>query len=62
MQTSNFLNLNVPKLAASNHTAGTVLTNRDLEIVRAEMAKGQFQLSGRDKMISWMVLMILLLA
>ena len=41
---------------------GTVLTNRDLEIVRAEMAKGQFALSGRDKLFSWMVLMILLLA
>ena len=36
------------------------LTNKELEIVRAEMAKGQFALSGRDKFIAWMVLMVLL--
>ena len=49
-------------MTTQSNLSGAALTNRDLEIVRAEMAKGQFELSGRDKLISWGVLMILLLA
>ena len=43
-------------------SGGIELSNKDLEIVRAEMAKGQYTLSGKDKCISYTVLMVLLLA
>ena len=38
------------------------MTNKELEIVRAEMAKNEFEFGGKEKFISWMVLMTLLLA
>lgn len=38
------------------------MSKRDLEYVRAEMAKTTFTLTGKEKCISWTVLMILLLA
>ena len=41
---------------------GDYLSNKELEIVRAEMAKSQFTRSKKDKCVSWTVLMVLLLA
>ena len=38
------------------------MTKKDLEIVRAEMAKDEFTLKGKEKLISWTVLIVLLLA
>ena len=38
------------------------MSKRDLEIVRAEMAKTTFKLTGKEKVVSWTVLIILLLA
>ena len=38
------------------------MTNKELEIVRAEMAKDEFKLSRSEKIISWVVLLTLLLA
>ena len=38
------------------------LTNKELEIVRAEMAKTEFTLTGKQKLYSWIVLLTLLLA
>jgi len=38
------------------------MSKRDLEYVRAEMAKTTFTLVGKEKCVSWTVLMILLLA
>ena len=38
------------------------LSRKDLEIVRAEMAKNEFTFSKKDKIVSWTVLITLLLA
>ena len=43
------------------HSNNSAITNKELEIVRAEMAKEQFTLSGKEKCMSWVVLICLLL-
>ena len=44
------------------YSESSALTKKDLEIVRAEMAKDEFTLKGKEKVISWTVLIVLLLA
>ena len=53
---------NIKKSGEEFNPDEIMLSNKDLEIVRAEMAKGQFKLSGKDKLLSWTVLIVLLLA
>mmetsp|Transcript_12361 Transcript_12361/g.15770 ORF Transcript_12361/g.15770 Transcript_12361/m.15770 type:complete len:386 (+) Transcript_12361:71-1228(+) len=49
----------VPALSV---TSAGAMTNKELEIVRAEMAKDEFEMSKKEKIMSWLVLMTLLLA
>ena len=64
----------VGNVVKGNHVSGSVLrggptsvyseamTNKELEIVRAEMAKNEFTFGRKDKIVSWTVLITLLLA
>lgn len=45
-----------------NESSATGMSRKELEIVRADMAKTEFNFSKKDKIVSWTVLMLLLLA
>ena len=52
----------MPKTSGARSTTSIALTNKELEIVRAEMAKTEFKFEGKVKLYSWIVLLTLLLA
>ena len=51
-----------PRMMDSKSMYSEALSRKELEIVRAEKAKEEFEFKGKDKFVSWAVLMILLLA
>ena len=63
------MSIETNSLLKKGHGTGTTrsmrsiaLAEKELEIVRAEMAKTDFKLTGKQKFYSWVVLITLLLA